>query len=367
MIGLVVFPVFATDSFGNEIIKMSDYVEYSFPEDTSAGDVYADCYFPDRWFSTEVSGENWSGGIGTFYGRTFTYEPSQDVQSYRIRPVGGNVQNGEIVGDQIKYAHIIDLTAVPSKSWFHSSFQIKVNLPYGDGNVWQQPTTYAYLFFVDSSGKIVHKWYDKIQAQHYTEGDGGSGVIQAWSYSLLTDLSSLSLPDTAVGVVPLFTLKNLGAFADSITVNFEPFRFSYNLSFLQYQAQQNEKLQSTLDNVQTAINDVTEYEPTPELPSDSGIVEDAHDKEQELIDKTEEGRDEYNNVINDGFQAIAEYQDGFVLLSTVITDFVSGTWLRSVLILSLSIGIFGLITNLAFSTAGNSKAGRSRGRNSKGE
>lgn len=129
---------------------------------------------------------------------------------------------------------------------------------------------------------------------------------------MLTDLSALSLPDTSVGVVPLFTLKNLGAFADSITVNFEPFRFSYNLSFLQYQAQQNEKLQNTLDNVQTAINDVTEYEPTPELPSDSGIVEDAHNKEQELIDKTEQGREEYNAVINDGFQAIGEYQDGFV-------------------------------------------------------
>lgn len=139
-------PVFATDSYGNEIIKMADYVQYSFPEDTSAGDVYADCYFPDRWFSTEVSGENWSGGVGTFYGSTFTYEPSQDIQSYRIRPVGGNMQNGERIGDQIKNAHIIDLTAVPSQTWFHSSFQIKVNLPYGDGNIWQDPTAYAYLF-----------------------------------------------------------------------------------------------------------------------------------------------------------------------------------------------------------------------------
>lgn len=353
-------PVLAADSNGNEIINIADYVQYSFPEDTSSGDVYADCYFPEQWFSTEVSGENWTGGVGTFYGSTFTYEPSQDIQSYRIRPVGGNVQNGEVVGDQIKYAHIIDLTAVPSHTWFHSSFQIKVNLPASDGQIYQEPTAYAYLFFVNESGQIVYKWYDKIEPYHYVEGDGGSGVIQAWSYALLTDLSALSLPDTAVGVVPLFTLKNLGAYADSITVNFEPFRFSYNLSFLQYQAQQNEKLQSTLNSIQDSMNELVDGEPDPVAPSGSDVVGDLNSAEDELKDMTQGGLDEAIGLLQNTLYVLQTNATAFFAVIALFRPFSQIPLFAGLLTISLSVSVCAIILAITHDIGKASKANKSK-------
>lgn len=348
----LVFPVLAVDSYGNEFVILDDYAEYYFPDSDLEPEVYVDARFPADWFTTEVSGENWTGGLGTFYGSTFTYEPMGDIQSYRIRPLGGNMQNGERVGDQIKKAHFVDLTAIPDSSWFNTNFAIHANIE-NAVSTWQEPTAYAYLFFVDSSGKVVYKWYDYIKPSKVSDGNGSSGIIHSWYYNISTNLEELAIPDSAVGFVPLFTLKNLGLDCETITIEFDPMRITYNLSALQYQAQQNEKLQNSLVRVENALeeqnkafDDFVNADIGGTTPEGQDKLDGLDDLEQEIIDKTQDGRDEFNNVINDAETAINSNFQTFMYLVGVFRVLSEGTWIRAIISISLALGICGFVLNI---------------------
>lgn len=243
-VSCMIIPVVAADSNGNEFINMDKYVEYSFPE-ADPDTVYLDYFFPPEWNVTEVTGPNWGTGYGTHKGSVITATLTFDDRfCLRMRPLGGKMQGGEVVGNQMTNAHFLDLTVFPLDSWFQPSYTVRiktgsVDLSAMTGNI--------YLFFVDQAGKIVKKISYNNPPTVSVDGD-----YSIYSYARTFKFKDMNLPSNAVGLIPLYTLKNVECSADEITVSYNPLWVGYNLSSLEYEVQENQKLKNTLASVQAA-------------------------------------------------------------------------------------------------------------------
>lgn len=101
----------------------------------------------------------------------------------------------------------------------------------------------------------------------------------------------MNLPSNAVGMIPLYTVKNVECSADEITVSYHPLWVGYNLSALQYEVQTNQKLQSTMNSVQSALAE--QGEKIDNLPGEIG------DQMQNVMDnEKEQSKDEGNKFVD---------------------------------------------------------------------
>lgn len=254
-VSCLLVPVSAADSYRNEFVDMHEYSTYTFPEDNS--EVYVDCRFPQAWIRTEVYQDNFNGPpFAVLYGSPIEFETARYGMKLQIQPVGSRLATGNPVGTQVTDAHIIDLTVVPKNTWFHSGIVI-----YAYVNGEDDPNAIPYhgyqiLYFVDKDGKVV---YRDMYYMPPVRGKTSDGLI-SFSFGSITDLASMPIPDTAVGVVPVYELHPDTSYSHSYYVEyveFSKFRFSYNLSVLEYESQQNERLQGTMDRIEDALTNGT--------------------------------------------------------------------------------------------------------------
>lgn len=106
------------------------------------------------------------------------------------------------------------------------------------------------------------------------------------------------------------------------------------------------------------LEDIINGEVTPEAPEGSNSVGELDDIEGALKDDTAAGREEAEQIFNESSGLVASHMSGFLFLSDVIERFISVGWLRGILTVSLSLGIFGFIANIAMTAARNGRDGR---------
>ncbi len=284
---LMAFSVSAADANGNDWLDLDDYAEYSFSDDKTI--VNIDCVFPTSWIETYLYDGSFSGSslIESYKGSPVIVDELVDDMHLFIRPNAGDVTTGPDIGTQLKNAHIIDLTVLPTKTSFVTSFYITVDVDVARADNFEG---YQRLFFVDGEGKIVKKY----NLFYYPKEIGYSDGKYVFAYEITTDLSNISLPESVVGFIPCYQLwetydNNLSYQIDSIT--YEPFSFFYSLSDLEYEVQQNNALKSTLEDVQSALAD--QDKKLDELPGQIG------DQMQNVMDTEKEQANEEGNKFVD--------------------------------------------------------------------
>ena len=81
-------------------------------------------------------------------------------------------------------------------------------------------------------------------------------------------------------------------------------------------------------------------------PEGNDTILDVDDVEDYLAGATGDGKDLADTVMDEAPDLLTLHLSGFLFMATVIDILVSAGWIRGVLIVSLSLGIFGYLTNL---------------------
>lgn len=121
-----------------------------------------------------------------------------------------------------------------------------------------------------------------------------------------------------------------------------------------------------LDENNNMMDEIINGEVEPERPEGSDSIDDLGKLEEELLDNVGDGMSDYEVFIDDSVGIIQGHLSAFALMSAIFDSFVGVGWLRGLLIISLSLGIFGYLVNFSFRSAGDSasksssKAGKSQ-------
>lgn len=362
--------VFAeVDNYGNEFIDPLDYAKI-YSVDNGASVMY-DLSLPSSWCQTGVfAGPEWSRKIGDYFGDPVSFWYTGETISMMFKPCTGSAGVG--TQGQIKNAHFIDLTYFPRDSYFDGGIVVTVK---GEDIEYNADCDIVY-YFVDTQGVIVYSWYTHIYPEIFNVT---SNQLNA-SYWHGFNLSELPIPENAVGILPVYTMKNVSINDDyEIIVEYLTPHFQFEMSALEMDALQNKKLQQTMKNVESALGDVesaigdvesaigdvesaideqnkqfddfvNSTVPPNKSPID-GSINDLDKAESELTEQTNKGFNQIVNVITSSIAEITAYATAFVAISGILEMFFTLPILGPLVYISLGLGIFALITNLAMSVS----------------
>lgn len=134
--------------------------------------------------------------------------------------------------------------------------------------------------------------------------------------------------------------------------------------------QNGEKLDDVIDGVQDngdKLDEIINGEVNPERPEGSDSVDDLGKLEDELLGSAQEGMDDYEVFIDESMSFIENHAQAFALMSIVFDSFLGVGWLHGIFVISLSLGIFGYLVNIAFKAAGDARSkGARAGKGGKG-
>lgn len=121
------------------------------------------------------------------------------------------------------------------------------------------------------------------------------------------------------------------------------------------------RLQEQSGKTNELLDKIVNGEVTPEAPEGSGSVGDLDDVEGALKDDTSAGREEAEQIFNESWGLVVAHTAGFLFLSDVIERMIGVGWMRGILTVSLSLGIFAFLVNIAITTGNklSSKGGKS--------
>ena len=354
LVTLSVFVTVSAESTSAEFFDPKDYAIVDYWTDNSG--VTYDLYTPSSWYTTGVyrctADNRWQWLIGHYNGSKFSFDTflAEDHGiSLLMHPLGTSANVGADKGYQIDKGHVIDLTYIPRDTFFQSGFQITIN---GSDIDISPLNTDVILLFVDENGVVVYR-YALTTYQEWTDGDT---YMQGY-YHFHVDFENINIPQNAVGLVPYYTFTNLDiSDVSTISVEYSPFRMGFSMSALELESLQNEKLQDTLENVESAIEEqnkqfddfVNATVPPNESPIDDSI-NDLDKAESELTDQTNQGFEQILEIITGAIAEITAYATAFVAISGVLEMFFTLPILGPLIYISLGLGIFALITNLAMS------------------
>ncbi len=264
----------AADSNNNEFVDFNEYAEYEFSDDNSS--VTIDVSFPAEWNISYIE----FGETGRWYtGNEFYVEAvSEPWYKINMHSMGGKMTWVTNVGSQITNAHFIDLRYIPEGTTL--TYEFTASISTYDVNIDEQIYT-RYFFFVDSSGNVIGR------SLHYFDPKmNGHG-----SYTWIETVSVSEFPDNAVGLVPMFVLRNFEPAFDDVMIYLSSFKLVIPMSALEFQTSQNEQMKATMASIETALQE--QGKQLEELPDQIG------DQMQNVMDTEKEQANEEGNKFVD--------------------------------------------------------------------
>lgn len=338
VVACMVIPALATDVNGNEFFDPKDYAYIDYVEDHT---VTYDVTVPDNWYRTGVfEAPEWSRNLGHFNGSRFSFETVDWGISLLMHPLGDNASVGFFPGDQIKNAHIIDITYIPKNTWFQSGYRIGIDAV-GLDDVGSKD--WVILYFVDENGVVVHR-HEVVTQQELQTGSNGESYI--W-FSYHANMGDMNIPDSAVGLVPIYTVKNLTVGTEkTVTVEYSPFTFWFSMSALQWEAQENARLQNTMNDIQAKMDEIVNGEPDPVAPNGSGAVDDLNGAEEQLKNESQQGLDDGIGFLQNALSLINQYGPAFLCVISLFRPFAQLPLFSALLTISLGLSVCAIVLNI---------------------
>ena len=121
---------------------------------------------------------------------------------------------------------------------------------------------------------------------------------------------------------------------------------------------------SGIDQNGEKLDEIINGEVEPVRPEGSDSIDSLEKIEDDLLNSAGDGLSDYQQYIDDSLTVIEGHIPAFAMMSMVFDSFINVGWLRGIFVISLSLGIFGYLVNIAFKAAGDAKSKSAR--NSKG-
>lgn len=299
----IAFSVGAADIGPNEFVNFNNYASYRFTEDNSV--VNIEVSFPEEWNETFIDQPNPENHEHWFYGNEFTITDTvMPWLKINMHPLGGNMGWDTEVGEWLYDCRFIDLRYFPVGTVF--TYRFNLTTSQYDLNLGDQ-VFMRYFFFVDSSGKVVD-----IGIHYFEPIRNGMG-----SYTWTESIKFGTFPKEAVGFAPLFVARNLDYALTDVTVSLSSFEFTFPMSAVQYQVNQNEQMQTTMDNIESAMDD---------LPGEIG------DEFENVIDQEkEESKQEGNKFVDQVLDKLPDPSQGVLSALGELTAAVGYTGTEAVI------------------------------------
>ena len=366
-------PALAAGTF----INYDDYASYSVRDSGSGWNVSAT--FPRDWFGTRVWTSDWGKQIG-YYEDDPSFEVTIPVDSgntwcLQISPLGGMLGGHIDVGSDLSSGtKILDLSLIPD----NTAFIFRFVFDYGGEVSLQAAGTASFrVACVDSSGVVT-----SIYSFDMTPVLDGSTITYSGSFT------PNYYDDSAAGIVPFFYIVNQGVVwpqdstAHTISVSYDYFRLSFNISDAIKQAQDDSRSQKMLSNIESALEDqgktldevLASQDQTNDLlddaihgdadsvsPDGGDIVGDVDDLEDELFDSVSGGLDAADSIFSSSSSFLYSLAPAFVFVSSMCNDLWSFGPFDNLLQVSLGLGIGAAILGLGLSALRSRSQSRSHG------
>ena len=106
-------------------------------------------------------------------------------------------------------------------------------------------------------------------------------------------------------------------------------------------------------------NRVDRYEPQPVPPKFEDSMNDAINKEESLVDQFDNGTmSDFGEDIDIAVDSLTELSYAFAFVRDIVEPFINISWLNTLLVVSLALGILGAFLNLTSSIVNSSKGGK---------
>lgn len=245
------------------------------------------------------------------------------------------------VGHQIANCHFLDLRYIPKGTTLTYEFNLSITTY--DLNIDEQIFT-RYFFFVDESGQVIDRklhYFDPV-----TNGNG--------SYTWSENIDVSTFPSGAVGLVPMFVVRNLESAFSDVMVYLSSFELVIPMSALEFNNSQNQKLQTTINNVQSAIeeqnkkfDEITNSKVDPALPPGSDTTDELHKQEQELQGSAQDGLNQGEQTLTDALKILNGYLSAFHVVKFIFAEFANIPFFVGLITISLAIGLVATLLGMA--------------------
>lgn len=251
----------------------------------------------------------------------------------------------------------LSLEDIPNGTYIKIVLSYTGNLSYG---ILSQSMT---LIYYDASGNALG-------TESFEYYSGGSQIVIDGTINKPDGAVSLSIY-SRTGVDSPNSSNN----ASSITVSLESLQMRFSISSLYRQQQLAGKTNELLKSVEEKLaengqklDDIIDYEVTPETPDGGEIVDDIGSAEDELMDKLDKPLQDLPQQFDEGNKILLERVAGFAFVAYIFDRFTVGTFFSDLLITSLSFGLLGSALNLVTSAVSKLRGDRgdSAGKRDKG-
>ena len=347
VISLFAVTAFATDTTANGYTVI-DYNDYISNLKVDGDNDIVTVTFPDDMYSTTQTDIN-----GTSYKRGIIRGDLYMVSNYSGDPVVNACVNcpGGAVGN-----NYLDLSNIPDGAVFTTTNKVTLDSRSTGSWIDFKLNYRSRIAYYDEDFKLIEQQSSPLKEKAYDSG--------IWDYELVYEIA-FDKPDTAKYCFTYFYFQ-VASFAERddiaiISYDFEKPKLTMSISSLYRLQEQTGKTNQILGNIEDTLNG----EAKPVAPENSESVGDLSDLEDSLTTDTEQGREEAEIVFNESSDIILSHIQGFFFLGMVVEWFMGVGWLRGILTVSLSLGIFAFIVNIA-SNLGKSIEHRSKGKAGKG-
>lgn len=251
-------------------------------------------------------------------------------------------------------------------------------------------TKFTAGFFYSYSGPGYETPYVSVHEQYYNSSGGYLGQLQETiGFSPVLHAGSVTHSGTfnktgpytngvtgSADSIDLFLRMNdySPLTNDFVMLQAEDFVLTMTISSLYELQQSQDKTNKILEAVEDKLeengqklDEIINGEVTPEPPVDSGLVDDANNAEQGVLDDTAAGLDDVDDVQQSATEILYQYWTAFASFSWVFSLFADLPFIYGLLIVSLSFGVIGSLLNLFGSiptSQSDAKSGKTKSGNS---
>lgn len=338
-----------------EFLDYQDFATYDFSDDFANVTVN----LPTQQCRWDAYGINYSSYIGTFRGSSFVWSVPTGNYAMFVNPFGTSFNVNSNVNDSSSDGFAIKLDDLPKDAVITSV--IKISFPDANGLIHEQSSFRNYYVTGDS---IVVR-----------SDSTGVPVVSGNSFSFTNTFYREDYSGSGDGFLFALSIPDFWVSTDGAVIcELERLSISFSISGLQYQAQQSGKTNQLLEDVKDALADqgqilddaVHGSVPDSQLPTNSGILDDYENKENELWGSVSGGLDDANNSFANSSSYVANLTATFAFVAAMCNDL----WLiepfGSLLHVCLSLGVTASILGLGYLAARSSSRSGSSGRRKKG-
>lgn len=366
-------PAFAVDANGNEFFSPLDYGKI-ISSSNSSNIIYTvstpyDWILTDARNNVDVSHE-WSYPIGKYTGQSVDFWYTGESINLLLKPWNGDNLAPGRVGSQVLNGHFVDFTYFPDNTIFSGGFDVTV---FSGGDVGYKAECWFILHFVDSNGVVVYSYYRRFDYEivNYTQN------TVTFRYDQSINFADLDVPDNAVGMLPIYTLKHLNVNDNyEIIVDYNAPCFEFEMDALEMEAHNNSQLQYTIKAVQElqkqveqqgqAFDQIINGEPDPVAPEGSDAVEDLNGVENQLKNDSQQGLDEGLGFLQNALGIITQYGSAFLCVIALFRPFAELPLFSALLIISLGLSVCAIVLNIGLDVGRKSSSKTSNKSNRKG-